>query len=100
MNRLFGGNIAATIRVTRIGELGTLLAVNNNRSTLRRKLLLIANVVPSSTTLITLMMEAMLSSETAVLVRATRRNIPEDCVLQNNRPDNLISYIALRVWAL
>jgi hypothetical protein len=35
---------ASIIRVTRIGELGTMLAVTNNRSILRRKT---ANVVPT-----------------------------------------------------
>jgi predicted Rdx family selenoprotein len=31
--------------------------------------------------LVTLMMEALLSSETSALIRASRRNIPEDVVL-------------------
>jgi hypothetical protein len=35
-NRRFGGTSASFIRVTRIGELGTTLAVSSNRRTLRR----------------------------------------------------------------
>jgi hypothetical protein len=46
--------IAYFIRVTRIGELGTTLAVTSNRRTLRR-LLVTASVLPSSPTLVTLM---------------------------------------------
>jgi hypothetical protein len=51
------------IRVTRIGEPGTKLAVTSNRRTLRRN---------SSPNLVTLMKEALSSSEMLVLRRVTR----------------------------
>jgi hypothetical protein len=44
-------------------------------------LLAIANFVPSSPILVTVMMEAIRFSETSVLTRTTRRNIPEDGIL-------------------
>jgi hypothetical protein len=86
---------ASIIRVTRISELGTTLAVSSNRRTLRRNtntrntsslyilrsvrwLLVTAKNVHSSPILATLMMDALSSSETSVLTRATRRNIQED----------------------
>jgi hypothetical protein len=43
-----------------------------------RRLIVTANVFPSSPILVTLMMEAIRSSETLVLARVTRRNIPAD----------------------
>jgi hypothetical protein len=65
-----------------------------------RRLLVTASVVPSLPILVTLMKEALSSSETSILTRAPRRNIPEDTILDSNRRENLKSYIALTGWTL
>jgi hypothetical protein len=67
---------ASFIRVTRIGELGTTLAVTSNRRKLRRNL-------RSVLILVALMKEALRTSDTSVLTRPTQRNIPEDTIFQN-----------------
>jgi hypothetical protein len=66
---------ASIIRGTRIGKLGTLVVTSNRRTLRRNGKLVTANVVPSS---VTLMMEALSSYETSVLIGATRHNITEN----------------------
>jgi hypothetical protein len=95
---------AFTIKVTRITELATTLAVTSNRRTLRRNtlcsiivrvsshraLVVVIAKVPSSPILVTLMTEALYFSETSVLTRATRRDIPEVASRQVSYTFNLL----------
>jgi hypothetical protein len=91
---------ASIISVTRIGELGITHAAKKDyvyyvyyrifRSA--RRLLVTLNVVPISRFLVPLMMEALPSCKTSVLTGSTRRNIPEDGILQSHRRETLKSY--------
>jgi hypothetical protein len=70
---------ASFIRVTRISELGTTLAVTSNRRTLRRNTKPL--VVSSSLIIFTLMLEETRSYETWVLTRVTRLHKPQNGIL-------------------
>jgi hypothetical protein len=54
------------------------------------QLLVIANFTRSPI-LVALMMEAIRSSETLVLIRAPRRNMPEDGILYSHRRESIKS---------
>jgi hypothetical protein len=103
--------------MTRIGELETTLklpsrflvtasdqSLRPGRFTedlrLSLPLLVMANFILISPILVTLMKKALNSSETSILIRATRLNIPEDDILHSHCRENLKSYIALTGWTL
>jgi hypothetical protein len=56
------------------------------------RLLVTASVVPTSPILVALKKEALSSSETLVLIRATRRNMPEDTITAV-KTSNLTNYM-------
>jgi hypothetical protein len=72
---------ASTIKVTRIGKLGTTLVATSNLRTLRR----------NTAHTIFRMIETIRSSETLILTRATRSNILEDRIFHSRHRENLKS---------
>jgi hypothetical protein len=89
---------ASIIQVTIIGDLTSTLELTGNRLKhivfLRsERRLLVTDDVPSSPILVTLIMEELRSSETLILTRATRLNIPEVGILHSHCREQLKSYI-------
>jgi hypothetical protein len=70
---------SSSLRLTKIGELGTTLAVTSNRRSVRSPIL-------------DTLMEELSSSETSVLTRATQCNIAEDAIRHSRLRENLKSY--------
>jgi hypothetical protein len=66
------------------------VALDFLRSLLR--LLVTANVIPISLILFALIIEAVNSSETSILTRATRRHIPEDGILRHSTSFDILLF--------
>jgi hypothetical protein len=64
------------------------------------ELLATARVLPSSLIRFILIMELIRSSETSVLIQATRRHIAEGDALHSRCRENLKSYKGLTGWTL
>jgi hypothetical protein len=84
------------IRVTRIGELGTTLALTSKRRRCENCYVSVHRLLVTAI-FVTLKKMALHSSETSVLTRDTRRTIPEDGVLHSHGREHLKSYLVVMV---
>jgi hypothetical protein len=84
MNGRFGGTYRLHHQGDKNRRARNNVSLTSNRRVFLRsvfRLLLTANVVSSTPILVTLMLEALLSSETSVLIISIRRNNTEDGIL-------------------
>jgi hypothetical protein len=87
---------SSIIKVVRIVELETALAITRNRLRIPSQRSSVASYClyfPSSPILVTLMIEMLRSSETSDFKRATWRNIPEDGIFHTHRSEYLKSHV-------
>jgi hypothetical protein len=84
-------SISSIIMVISIGEIGTTLAVASNGTRYQEMYFV---------EFVTMIMQRIRSSESSVLTRATRSDIPEDGILHSHRCENQRSYMALNFWGL
>jgi hypothetical protein len=82
------------VKVTRIADLETKFAVNDNCSLL----LVAANVVPGSLNLSTLVMETIRSSKQLILKSPSRHKIPEDDILPLHLNLWFVDILHKRLW--
>jgi hypothetical protein len=94
-NRSFAGTYRLHFNGESISELGTLavtMLVTDN-VVLRSLMLVTADVIPSSLILSTLMMEAIRSSQTVILTRATRHHMPEHGIRHLQKLFEIVRYL-------
>jgi hypothetical protein len=95
LNEKLAASVQKTEIKVRIASSGTLRRVALVRTDVSEELSASIIRVTRIGELRTLMMEALSSSETSVLTRVTLRNTPEDAILHSHRCENLKSFMRL-----